>query len=493
MSLTGGSRILATQMTPQHIQSSALIGSEWRALASTFDVVNPATGVVVARVADCGVAEAVDAANAAVAAFDRWRLTTAYERATLLRRWNELILAHQDEVAWLMVNEMGKPITESRGEVRYAAAFVEFYAEEATRVHGESIPSQFAHKRLFVNRKPVGPAYAITPWNFPAAMVTRKAAPALAAGCTIILKPAEQTPLTALRLAELWLEAGGPSGTMQVLPCADPVPVSRVLIGDTRIRKLTFTGSTEVGKLLYAQAAPTMKRLSLELGGHAPFIVFDDADVESAVREVAASKFRNAGQTCVCTNRVYVHERVHDEFVARFTDVVRALRVGDPMQEATQIGPLVDAAALRKVQDHVADATAKGARVVLGGSSPSGTFYAPTILSGVSRGMRILEEETFGPVAPILRFSDEAEVIAEANSAPVGLAAYLWTRDLSRAFRVSEALDFGIVGVNDGVPSTAQAPFGGVKHSGIGREGGRWGIEEYLDVQYVSMGITPQA
>ncbi len=476
--------------TDQYLPSRALVGDAWRQLAATFDVINPATGSVLTSVADCGPEEAADAADAAVLAFHTWRRTTAYERAAILRRWNDLILQHDDELGRLMALEMGKPIAEARGEARYAAGFVEFYAEEAKRVYGDTIPSQFAHKRLFANRKPVGPAYAITPWNFPAAMVTRKAAPALAAGCTVILKPAKQTPLTALRLAELWLDAGGPGGTLQVLPCSDPVPLSRVLIDDPRIRKLSFTGSTDVGMRLYAQAAPTMKRISLELGGHAPFLVFEDADVASAVRDVAASKFRNAGQTCVCTNRVYVHESLHDEFLARFTDAVRALRVGDPLDEATQIGPLVDQAALHKVQRHVDDAVAKGARVVTGGRAMEGTFFQPTVLSAVSPGMQVLEEETFGPVAPVICFHDESEALRMANASPVGLAAYLWTTDLSRAFRVSEALEYGIVGVNDGVPSTPQAPFGGVKYSGIGREGGKWGIEEYLEVQYISMALS---
>ena len=333
--------------------------------------------------------------------------------------------------------------------------------------------------------------YAITPWNFPSAMVTRKVAPALAAGCAIVLKPAEQSPLTALRLAQLWEEAGGPPGTFQVLPTSDPVELSAVLIGDTRIRKLTFTGSTEVGMHLYAQAARDMKRLSLELGGHAPFLVFDDADLDVAVRDVVACKFRNAGQTCVSVNRIYVQERLHDVFVERFTAAVRALVVGDPLDDATQVGPLVDASAVAKVRAHVDDAVARGARVATGGTCEDGRFFAPTVLTGVARGMRILEQETFGPVAPIIRFGTEPEAIAAANDTPFGLAAYVSTCDLGRAFRVSEALDYGIVGVNDGVPSTPQAPFGGVKHSGVGREGGRWGIDEYLDVKFLSIGLPP--
>ncbi len=469
--------------------SGALIGSEWRTLSATFPVRSPASGNVVARVADCGADEARAAADIAVAAFGVWRQKTAYERATILRRWNDLILARQDELARIMSLEMGKPIAEARGEVRYTAGFVEFYAEEAKRVYGETIPSQFAHKRLFAIKQPVGPTYAITPWNFPAAMITRKAAPALAAGCSMIIKPAEQSPLSALFLGQLWLEAGGSPGTLQMLPCLDPIPVSTVLIDDPRIRKLTFTGSTAVGIKLYTQAGPTMKRLSLELGGHSPFLIFADADLDRAVKEVVASKFRNAGQTCVCTNRIYVHETIHDRFVDLLAQAAGKLKVGDPLEETTQIGPLVDQDVFDKVRGHVADAVDKGARVVTGGTAGERTFFQPTVLSDVTAGMRILEEETFGPVAPVLRFQEEAEAVRLANATPVGLAAYLWTTDLSRAFRVAEALEFGIIGVNDGVPSTPQAPFGGVKNSGIGREGGKWGIDEYLDVKYVSMAL----
>lgn len=469
--------------------TGALIGSEWHSASSTFAVTSPSSGELVAQVANCGADEARAAADIAVTAFASWRQKTAYERGAILRRWNDLILARQNELARIMSLEMGKPIAEARGEVRYTAGFVEFYAEEAKRVSGETIPSQFANKRLFVIKQPVGPTYAITPWNFPAAMITRKAAPALAAGCSMIIKPAEQSPLSALFLGQLWLEAGGPSGTLQMLPCLDPIPVSKVLIDDPRIRKLTFTGSTAVGIRLYTQAGPTMKRLSLELGGHSPFLIFEDADLDRAVKEVMASKFRNAGQTCVCTNRIYVHEAIHDRFVDRLAQATSILRVGDPLEETTQIGPLVDRDVFDKVRGHVADAVGKGARVVTGGNAGERTFFQPTVLSDVRLGMRILEEETFGPIAPVLRFREEAEAVRLANGTPVGLAAYLWTSDLSRAFRVAEALEFGIIGVNDGVPSTPQAPFGGVKNSGIGREGGRWGIEEYLDVKYISMAL----
>jgi succinate-semialdehyde dehydrogenase/glutarate-semialdehyde dehydrogenase len=450
---------------------------------------NPATGTSVADAPDNGPKEARSAAARAVAGFAAWRRSTAYERSTVLRAWALLMLAREAELARLMAQEMGKPVTEARGEVRYAISFVEWYAEEAKRVYGETVPSQAAHKRILVHPQPVGPVYAITPWNFPAAMITRKAAPALAAGCSVVLKPAEQSPLTAMRLAEWWVEAGGPPDVFQVLPTSNPVALSTVFFDDPAIRKLSFTGSTEVGVKLAAQAAKTMKRVSLELGGHAPFLIFADADVERAVAEVAASKFRNAGQTCVCANRIYVHERVHDAFVERFSALVAALRVGDPMDEATQVGPLVDAQGRDKVRAHVDDALARGARAVVGGRAGEGLHFQPTVLTGIARGMRILEEETFGPVAPIIRFSEDEEAVRQANDTPFGLAAYLWTRDLSRAFRVAEALDYGIVGVNDGLPSAAQAPFGGVKMSGVGREGGKWGIEEYLDLKFISIAL----
>ncbi len=458
-------------------------------MSATFEVMSPATGKAVARVPDNGAAEARVAATKAVAAFATWRKTTAYERSAVLRAWASAITAEEAALGRLMAQEMGKPVTEARGEVRYAVSFVEWYAEEAKRVYGTTVPSQAAHKRLLVQPQPVGPVYAITPWNFPAAMITRKAAPALAAGCTVVVKPAEQSPLTAVRLAELWVSAGGPADVFQVLPASDPAAVSRVFFDDPAIRKLSFTGSTEIGVLLGGQAVRTMKRVSLELGGHAPFLIFADADLDAAVKDVFASKFRNAGQTCVCANRIYVHADVHDRFVERFAAAAAGLRVGDPLDETTQIGPLVDAQGLAKVRAHVDDALSKGARAVLGGTSGEGLIFNPTVLTSVSRGMRILEEETFGPVAPIVPFTEESDAIRHANDTPFGLAAYLWTRDLSRAFRVAEALDYGIVGVNDGLPSTAQAPFGGMKMSGVGREGGLWGIEEYLDVKYMSIGI----
>ena len=459
------------------------------AAKATFDVTSPTDGRVVASVPDAGAAEARQVLDLASTGFDRWKRTTAYERAGVMKKWHALIVAQEQALAELMTREMGKPITESAGEVRYGAAFVEWYAEEAKRIAGETIESQFSHKRLQAIKQATGVVYAITPWNFPIATVTRKIAPALAAGCAVIVKPAEQTPLSALALAALWREAGGPADVFQVLTALDPRPVSSVLLDDLRVRVLTFTGSTQVGVHLYERSAPTMKRLALELGGHAPFIVFEDAPLEAAVREVMACKFRNGGQTCVCTNRIYVQESVAEAFTERLAAAVAALKVGDPMDPATQVGPMEDRAGLAKIVEHLEDAAAHGAKVVTGGKAMTGLYHQPTVLTGIRPDMKLMKEETFGPVAPILTFRTEAEVIQLANGSPFGLAAYLWTASLRRAYQVAEALEFGIIGINDGVPSTAQAPFGGVKMSGIGREGGHWGIDEFLDIKYLSIGL----
>jgi succinate-semialdehyde dehydrogenase/glutarate-semialdehyde dehydrogenase len=457
--------------------------------ARTFTVTNPADGEPLAEVADFGAAEARAAADKAVAAFERYKRLTAYERGAIMRRWYTLMIEHEAALARLMSLEMGKPVTESRGEVRYAAGFVDWYAEEGKRIYGDTVPSAAAHKRLFAIKQPVGPVYAITPWNFPAAMGARKAAPALAAGCTFIWKPAEQSPLTAIYLGWLWEQAGGDPDVLQVLPSNQPIPMTEVFMRDQRIRKLTFTGSTEVGKILYSQSAATMKRISLELGGHAPFLVFADADLDLAVKEVIACKFRNTGQTCVCTNRIYVHASIAQPFAEKMAAAVSALRVGDPLDDKTQIGPLVDQQGLTKVKEHVADAVARGAQVVVGGKAREGLFFDPTLLMGCTPDMRVMTEETFGPVAPILVFEDDAQAIHYANDTEFGLAAYLYTRDLDRAIRVAEALEYGIIGLNDGIPAVPQAPFGGVKNSGMGREGGKWGIEEYLDVKYISLAL----
>lgn len=466
--------------------TQAFIAGDFVATKESYPLRSPATGEILAEVANSGPAEARLALEAAVRAFGTWRVTPPDQRGELLGHWYREVLAHGEELAQTMTLEMGKPIKESWSELRYGAGFISFYAEEARRIYGKFYPGPSSDKRIVVRMEPVGPVYAITPWNFPLAMVTRKLAPALAAGCPVILKPASQTPLTALFLAQLWQKVGGPAGTLQVLPSRNAGQVSQPFLDDPRIRKLTFTGSTEVGIELYQQAARTVKRVSLELGGHAPFLVFADADLEAAVSEAVRAKFRNLGQSCVAANRIYVAEPVLGQFRELFVQAVKQLKVGDPLDPETDIGPLVDQKALAKVSAQVEDACARGAELVLGGSS-FGLTYLPTVLSGVSPGSQILREETFGPVAPIVPFRDQAEAISLANDTPYGLAAYLWTRDLGQAFRVSEALAYGIVGVNDGAPSNPEAPFGGMKFSGIGREGGPWGLEEYLEPQYISL------
>jgi len=457
----------------------------------TFAVTNPAIDAVVAQVADGGVADARAAVDAAARAFPAWKSMAAIERAKPLRRLAELMHRDVERLADLCSQECGKPLAEARVEVAYAASFLEWYAEEGKRVYGETIPASDPAKRLLVLRQPCGVAAAITPWNFPVAMVTRKMGPALAAGCTQVVKPAEQTPLSALAIAELSVEAGFPAGVLNVVTGLDAPGITEAFFDNLTVRHVSFTGSTEVGRILLAKSAANVVRVSLELGGHAPFIVFDDADLEKAVAGAMASKFRNAGQTCVCANRFLVQRRVHAEFVARFTAAVAALKVGDGRVAGTQIGPMIEDSGLEKAEAHVADALARGAHATTGGSRVrvpgcADRFMAPTVLDGVTPAMLCFREETFGPVAPVCTFDTEAEALAIANDTPYGLAAYLFTADGARIMRMAEALQYGIVGVNDALPATAQAPFGGVKHSGLGREGGHHGIEEYLDLRYVS-------
>lgn len=472
--------------SPTHL-SQAFLADSWVETARTFPVRSPATGSVLAEVADCGEAEARQALEAAVTIFSEWRATTPYARSELLRLWHGSILSHQDELARTMAQEMGKPITEARLEVLYAASFVDWYAEEAKRIYGDVVSSQHRHKRILVCYRPVGPVYGITPWNFPAAMVTRKVAPALAAGCPFVLKPAEESPLTALLLAKLWKECGGWPATFQVLPSSDPESLSRPFLEDARIRKLTFTGSTPVGKRLYERSASTLKRVSLELGGGAPFLVFADADLEKAAEGAITAKFRNGGQSCVAANAFYLQKEIAPEFTRLFAERVAALRLGDPLDETTQVGPLVNDQGLSKVRELVADALGRGAKTLMGGPR-CGLYFPPTILTEVHPDSRLLEEEIFGPVAPLSAFETEEEALAAARRGRAGLAAYLWTRDLDRSFRFAETMPYGIVGINDALPSTAQAPFGGLRESGLGREGGKWGLAEYLETQYLSLG-----
>jgi len=452
-------------------------------------VTNPATGEQLGSVPSIDAKGTEAAVAAAHAAFPAWAAKTAKERATVLRRWYELIMANAQDLAVLMTAEQGKPLAESRGEITYAASFVEWFGEEAKRLYGDVIPGHQADKRILVLRQPVGVVAAITPWNFPAAMITRKVAPALAAGCTAVCKPATQTPYSALALAELGHRAGLPAGVFNVIT-GTAREIGGVLTGDARVRKLSFTGSTEIGKLLMAQCSRTMKKVSLELGGNAPFIVFDDADLDAAVAGAIASKYRNTGQTCVCANRLLVQSGVYDAFTAKLVATVKQLRVGDGLVGETDQGPLIDAAALQKVEEHVADALAKGAKVAAGGyrHALGGTFYEPTVLTGVTPAMMLAKEETFGPVAPLFRFETEAQAIAMANDTVFGLAAYLYTRDLARSWRVAEALEYGIVGLNTGIISTEVAPFGGVKESGTGREGSKYGILEYTELKYICIG-----
>lgn len=471
------------------MESTLFIGGRWSAAPSTFDVRNPATGEVAGRASDGGEPEARRAVEAAHSAFPGWSARPARERASLLKRLHGLMLAEEEPLARSITLENGKPLAEARQEVRYAADFVEWFAEEARRAYGETIPAPAARKRLLVLKQPVGVVAAITPWNFPLAMVTRKLAPALAAGCTLVLKPAEQTPLTAAALFRLVERAEFPPGTANLVTARDPEPVARALLSDPRVRKITFTGSVEVGKLLMRAAADRLQRISLELGGHSPFIVFEDADLDRAVEGLMRTKFRNGGQSCICANRAYVHESVMEAFAEMFVERVKRLKIGNGFDEGVQVGPLIDRPGLEKVRAHVEDAVRRGARVLCGGKPGEGLFFEPTVLADVRPGSLILREETFGPVVPLLPFRTEEEAVGAANDTTYGLAAYLYTRDLSRAWRVAEALEYGIVGLNDAAVSTVEAPFGGVKESGLGREGGRQGLDEFLETKYVSIGI----
>lgn len=473
-------------------RQQAFINGEWRdALSSdVITVTNPANGEVLGSVPKMGAEETRDAIQAAHRALPAWRQLTAKERAAILRRWFDLMMANQDDLARLMTLEQGKPLAEAKGEIGYAASLIEWFAEEGKRIYGDTIPGHQADKRLIVIKQPIGVTAAITPWNFPAAMITRKAGPALAAGCTMVLKPASQTPFSALALAELARRAGIPDGVFNVVT-GSASAVGNELTGNPLVRKLSFTGSTEIGRQLMAQCAQDIKKVSLELGGNAPFIVFDDADLDKAVEGAMASKFRNAGQTCVCANRLYVQDGVYARFAEKLQQAVEQLHLGDGLQAGVTTGPLIDEKAIAKVQEHIADAVGKGARVITGGKVDAlgGNFFQPTILVDVPDGAKVAKEETFGPLAPLFRFTDEADVIRQANDTEFGLAAYFYARDLSRVFRVGEALEYGIVGINTGLISNEVAPFGGVKASGLGREGSKYGIEDYLEIKYMCIGL----
>jgi succinate-semialdehyde dehydrogenase/glutarate-semialdehyde dehydrogenase len=471
--------------------SLCYINGEWAPADSgaTFAILNPATGDEIARVPDMGTTETERAISAAACAFPAWRKRTAKERSDILRRFHDLMMANQERLAFLMTSEQGKPLAEARGEVAYAASFLSWFAEEARRSYGDVIPPHRADARVIVLREPVGVVAAVTPWNFPLAMITRKVGPALAAGCTIIVKPAEDTPLSAFALADLAEQAGVPAGVFNVVT-GDPATVVGTLMKSPVVRKLSFTGSTEVGKLLMRQAADTVKRISLELGGNAPLIIFDDADLDLAVRGAIASKFRNTGQTCVCANRLLVQDGIYDRFAAALADAVRSLKVGPGTEPGATQGPLINAAALEKVKQHVADAVARGGQIAAGGkaSELGALFYEPTVILNANQDMLIAGEETFGPVAALFRFKTDDEALQLANATDTGLAAYFFTSDLKRAWRVAEALEAGMVGINEGVISTEIAPFGGVKQSGLGREGSRYGMDEYLEMKYVLFG-----
>jgi succinate-semialdehyde dehydrogenase/glutarate-semialdehyde dehydrogenase len=493
MSATSSQPLSLTR--PDLIRSTNFIAGQWTAFAGPrLDVTNPATGAVITSVPDSGAPEALAALDAAHAAFATWRKVPAKQRAAIIKRWNDLVLAHLDDLGALISLEQGKPLAEGKGEVAYAASYIEWFGEEATRMNGEVIPAPVPGRRMFALKEPVGVVAAITPWNFPAAMIARKIAPALAAGCTVVCKPAEDTPLTSLALVQLAHEAGVPAGVLNIVTASrqNTPAVVDVWLDDSRVRKITFTGSTPVGKHLARRSADTLKKLSLELGGNAPFIVFDDADLDAAVDGLMAAKFRNGGQTCVCPNRVFVQRSVFDTFAAKLSAKVAALKVGPASDPASQIGPMINDRAVEKIERHVNDAVAKGAKVLTGGQRLAHlgpNYYAPTVLSGADASMACACEETFGPVAPLTVFDDEADVVAQANGTPFGLAGYFYSQSIKRIWRVAEALETGIVGINEGAIAAEAAPFGGVKESGYGREGSTHGLEDYLHTKYVCQGL----
>ena len=481
---------LALLKDPTLLKTDALINGEWVKGSSRFDVIDPATGQKLADVANLGPADAEKAIAAANAAWAGWKGKTAKERSIILRKWYDLLMANQDDLGRIMTAEQGKPLPEAKGEVAYGASFVEWFAEEAKRVNGETLPQFDNNRRLMVLKQPIGVCAAITPWNFPLAMITRKVAPALAAGCPVIIKPAELTPLTALAAAELAIRAGIPAGVLNMITAdADnSIAVGKVICASDVVRHISFTGSTEVGRILMAQSAPTVKKMSLELGGNAPFIVFNDADIDSAVEGAFASKYRNAGQTCVCSNRLYVQSGVYDEFVNKFAARVKTAKVGNGFEDGVNQGPLIEEAALVKVQRHVDDAVAKGARVVAGGKRLAGQFFEPTVVADATADMLCAKEETFGPFAPIFKFETEQEAVDAANNTEFGLASYFYSRDIGRIYRVAEALEYGMVGINVGILATEHVPFGGVKQSGLGREGSHHGMDDYVEIKYLCLG-----
>lgn len=488
--MTDQSHPLSQLADPALLKTAAYINGAWTNGEGTFDVHDPATGKTIASIANLSQQAAGVAIEAANKAWPLWRDKTAKERAAILMEWYRLQMLHADDLACIMTAEQGKPLAEAKGEVAYGASFVEWFAEEGRRIYGETIPSTDQNRRLLVLKQPIGVCAAITPWNFPIAMITRKVAPALAAGCTVVIKPAEQTPLSALALAELAHRAGMPPGVLNVLTADSQrsIEIGKLLCSSDTVRHLSFTGSTEVGRILAAQCAPTIKKISLELGGNAPFIVFDDADIDSAVEGAMISKYRNAGQTCVCANRFYVQESVYEKFVEKFAAKAKAIRVGNGFEPGVQQGPMIDEQALEKIELHVSDALSKGAKLVTGGQREGERAYQPTVLSHVTGEMRCAREETFGPVAPVFSFKTEEEAIALANNTEFGLASYFYSRDIGRIFRVAEALEYGMVGINTGLISTAEAPFGGVKQSGLGREGSHHGIEDYVEIKYLCLG-----